>query len=71
MTGKVRTPDWLETDWILGHFCKQRKRAVTRYIEFVAQGRGLDGNGVGRKNPTGNSRSVSYTHLTLPTNREV
>ena len=42
MTGKVRTPDWLETDWILGHFGKQRKRAVTLYIEFVAQGRGLE-----------------------------
>ena len=42
MTGKVRTPDWLETDWILGHFGKQRKRAVTRYIEFVAQSRGLE-----------------------------
>ena len=42
MTGKVKPPDWLETDWILGHFGKQRKRAVTRYIEFVAQGRGLE-----------------------------
>ena len=28
MTGKVRTPDWLETDWILGHFGKQRKVSV-------------------------------------------
>jgi len=42
MTGKVKAPDWLETDWILGHFGKQRKRAVKRYIEFVAQGRGLE-----------------------------
>lgn len=42
MTGKAKPPEWLETDWILGHFGKQRKRAVTRYIEFVREGKGLD-----------------------------
>ena len=29
-------------DFILGHFGKQRKRAVTQYIEFVRAGKGLD-----------------------------
>ena len=42
MTGKGKSAEWLETDWILGHFGKQRKRAVTRYIEFVRAGKGLD-----------------------------
>ena len=42
MTGQGKLPGWLETDWILGHFGKQRKRAVTRYIEFVRAGKGLE-----------------------------
>ena len=42
MTGKAKPPEWLETDWILGHFGEQRKRAVTRYIEFVREGKGLE-----------------------------
>jgi len=42
MTGNAKSPEWLETDWILGHFGKQRKRSVTRYIEFVREGKGLE-----------------------------
>lgn len=42
MTGKAKPLVWLETDWILGHFGKQRKRAVTPYIEFVREGKGLE-----------------------------
>lgn len=42
MTGRGNSPEWLETDWIPGHFGKQRKRAVTRYIEFVRAGKGLE-----------------------------
>ena len=42
MTGQGKSPGWLETDSILGHFDKQRKRAVTRYIEFVRAGKGLE-----------------------------
>lgn len=42
MIGKAVSPEWLETDWILGHFGKQRKRAVTRYVEFVKEGKGVE-----------------------------
>ena len=41
MTGQGKSPEWLETDFVLGHFGKQRKRAVTRYIDFVRAGKGL------------------------------
>jgi REP element-mobilizing transposase RayT len=39
--GKAQIPDWLETDWLLSHFGKQRKRARERYIDFVRAGVGL------------------------------
>jgi len=42
MIGKSKTPNWMETDWILGHFGRHRKTAVTRYIDFVREGKGLD-----------------------------
>jgi len=38
MIGEVQAPPWLETNWILGHFAKQRKRAVEKYIYFVRAG---------------------------------
>ncbi|MCW8935561.1 MAG: transposase [Gammaproteobacteria bacterium] len=38
MIGQVAAPEWLETDWILGQFSKQRARAITKYIEFVHDG---------------------------------
>mgnify|MGYP002279392610 CR=1 FL=1 len=41
MISKVVTPPWLETDWILGQFSRQRKRAIEKYINFVREGVGL------------------------------
>lgn len=38
MVGTVPTPPWLRTDSILGHFASTRRRAVTRYVEFVRAG---------------------------------
>ena len=38
MTGKSDRPDWLQTDWVLGQFGKQRKRAIAAYIDFVHAG---------------------------------
>ena len=40
MIKKLPCPDWLETDWILACFGKQRKRAVVKYIDFVREGIG-------------------------------
>ena len=42
MVGKAEVPDWLETDWLLACFGKQRKRATEKYIEFVKAGKGVD-----------------------------
>ena len=42
MTGEALTPSWLATDRLLAQFAIQRKEAVRRYIQFVAQGRGND-----------------------------
>jgi putative transposase len=39
--GKSLIQDWLETDWLLSHFGKQRKRARLKYIDFVREGIGL------------------------------
>jgi hypothetical protein len=36
-----RLIDWLETDWLLSQFGKQRKRATDKYIDFVREGIGL------------------------------
>ncbi|VAW70301.1 hypothetical protein MNBD_GAMMA10-2341 [hydrothermal vent metagenome] len=41
MTGESPVPDWLETDWLLACFGKQRKRTIARYIDFVRTGAGL------------------------------
>ena len=41
MIGKSATPEWLETDWLLACFGKQRKRAIVKYIDFVRAGIGL------------------------------
>ncbi len=30
MTGKQDVPEWLETDWSLSQFSKQRKRAIAK-----------------------------------------
>lgn len=41
MTGQEPAPDWLETDWLLSQFAKQRSRAIGQYIDFVRAGVGL------------------------------
>jgi REP-associated tyrosine transposase len=41
MIGKAIAPPWLSTDWILAQFGKQRKTAITKYINFVREGVGL------------------------------
>jgi len=41
MTMKEVAPEWLQTDWILGQFGRQRKRAIAKYIDFVRAGIGL------------------------------
>ncbi len=41
MTGESPSPVWLETDWLLACFGKQRKRTIARYIDFVRAGAGL------------------------------
>ncbi len=41
MVGETASPPWLETDWILGQFTRQRKRAIEKYINFVREGVGL------------------------------
>lgn len=39
--GQVPKPDWLQTDFILSQFGVQRARALTKYIAFVHEGKGL------------------------------
>ncbi len=39
--GKNQAQPWLDTDWILSCFSKQRKRAIERYVDFVRAGIGL------------------------------
>ena len=41
MIGQSPAPNWLETDWLLSCFGKQRKRAIAKYIDFVRAGVGL------------------------------
>lgn len=41
MTGGQAAPDWLQTDWILGQFSAQRRRAINLYVDFVRAGVGL------------------------------
>ena len=36
--GQTDTPDWLQTDWILAQFGRQRASATRKYVEFVHQG---------------------------------
>ena len=43
IVGQSLAPPWLETNWILGQFSKQRKRAIAHYINFVREGTGLPG----------------------------
>nr|WP_119628567.1 transposase [Methylocaldum marinum] len=41
MVGSMSTPDWLQTDWLLGQFGRQRNQARAGYIDFVRAGVGL------------------------------
>ncbi len=38
--GLEPAPSWLTTDWVLGQFGRQRRRAQTRYADFVEAGIG-------------------------------
>ncbi|MCG7534148.1 transposase [Pseudoalteromonas sp. OOF1S-7] len=40
--GKRASPDWLATDALLLMFARDRQVAIAKYIEFVAQGKGVD-----------------------------
>jgi REP-associated tyrosine transposase len=37
----VSAPEWLDVDWLLGQFSKQRKQAIRAYSRFVMEGKGL------------------------------
>ncbi len=39
--GRVASPDWLQTDWLLSQFGKRRTVAKQRYAKFVAEGQSL------------------------------
>ena len=41
MVGMEEVPPWLQTDWTLAQFGIQRKRAITRYVDFVRAGVGV------------------------------
>lgn len=36
--GDAQAPEWLETDWILAQFGKQRRSTQRKYVDFVAAG---------------------------------
>lgn len=36
--GQAPTPEWLQTDWTLAQFGRQRARAIRKYVEFVHEG---------------------------------
>jgi len=38
MTGKIAAPQWLSVNYMLSQFSKQRKTAIRKYEEFVADG---------------------------------
>lgn len=39
-TGLTTRPDWLNTDWILSNFSRNKNDAITQYRIFVADGKG-------------------------------
>jgi REP element-mobilizing transposase RayT len=41
MVGRQSAPDWLQTDWLLGQFGRNRADAIAVYIDFVRAGVGL------------------------------
>ena len=36
--GQVPVPDWLQPDWVLAQFGRQRTSAIRKYVEFVHEG---------------------------------
>ncbi len=36
--GQAPSPDWLQTDWILGQFGQRRSSAIAKYVAFVHEG---------------------------------
>ncbi len=38
MTGTTKAPAWLDTDWILGQFSRDRPNAIRAYVDFVRAG---------------------------------
>ncbi|ADE15154.1 protein of unknown function DUF1568 [Nitrosococcus halophilus Nc 4] len=41
MIGEASVPKWLDVEGLLGHFGRQRKRAIESYRRFVMEGKGL------------------------------
>ena len=41
MIGEASRPDWLDADWLLSRFGRERKRAIESYRRFVMEGKGL------------------------------
>ena len=41
MTGLSNVPEWLDTDWLLSQFGRQRQDAIDSYRRFVVEGMGL------------------------------
>ena len=41
MLGECEPPNWLQTEWLLGQFGRQRRRAIAGYVDFVRAGVGL------------------------------
>ncbi len=41
MIGEANIPDWLDADWLLSQFGRERKRAIESYRRFVMEGKGL------------------------------
>ena len=39
--GRAQAPSWLDVDWLLSLFAKQRKQAREKYSQFIMQGKGL------------------------------
>jgi len=37
----VSVPEWLDVNWLLGQFGKQRQQAIRVYVRFVMEGKGL------------------------------
>jgi REP element-mobilizing transposase RayT len=41
MIGEAHVPQWLDVDWLLAQFGRQREKAIGAYRQFVMEGKGL------------------------------